>query len=339
MLISPEEFERINQNKPYSELLYVRNNLLDKILKFERQKETKSNIVCLSPKVVYQYNLEYLGKICSLLAHKYNWEFANSDSKKSDHYLFDLQDYLISNVTGFNTELSEAYKRRLRGESFSIQDHIKGLVYAQLTPQQEWHNVVPHLPEIDAIFFNYNPEVIKANTGEYFTSEILKIKCGNRSLAASMNALNSNIQVFEQIQKDYGSLDAFVTSDAPNKIVKRLSAYDSKYKLKQVGESLAWEYIRNVGIDGAKPDEHLCRFLGADRMGTGKRSPASIKETLQQVESLSIATGLSKMEIDKIIWTFCSNGNGEISPLEGPQSAMQDDTAAVRSRLLLNVFS
>ena len=39
------------------------------------------------------------------------------------------------------------------------------------------------------------------------------------------------------------------------------------YKLHQVGEALAWEYIRNVGIDGAKPDTHIRRFLGSNRMG------------------------------------------------------------------------
>ena len=312
MMISPEQFERMNESKSYSELLSIRNDLLNEIFQFERKKETSDYILCPSPEVIYQCNLEYLGKICCLLAQKYNCEFVNPDSDISEHYLFVLRDYLISHVPGFSMELSEACQRRRRGDSFSIRDHIKGLVYAQLTPQQEWHIIVPHLPEIDTIFFDYDPEAIKAHNGGYFTSKILNIKCGNRSLAASMNALTSNIRVFEQIQNDYGSIDAFVTSDSPYEIVKRLSAYNSKYKLKQVGEALAWEYIRNVGIDGAKPDEHLRQFLGADRMGTGKASPASIKETLQQVDFLSDKTGLSKIEIDRIIWTFCSNGNGEI---------------------------
>ena len=82
-----------------------------------------------------------------------------------------------------------------------------------------------------------------------------------------MKALADNIRIFEQLEKEYGSMDAFITSDAPEVIVKKLSQSNSPYKLHQVGEALVWEYIRNVGIDGAKPDTHIRRFLGSDRMG------------------------------------------------------------------------
>ena len=42
---------------------------------------------------------------------------------------------------------------------------------------------------------------------------------------------------------------------------------EGKYKLKYVGKALAWEYLRNVGVDGAKPDTHLKRILGSNRLG------------------------------------------------------------------------
>lgn len=77
-------------------------------------------------------------------------------------------------------------------------------------------------------------------------------------------------------------------------------------------ERLAWEYLRNVGIDGAKPDTHLRRFLGADRMGTGSNSPATISEVNDQVARLSEQTGMSKVEIDNLIWSFCADGFGEV---------------------------
>ena len=50
------------------------------------------------------------------------------------------------------------------------------------------------------------------------------------------------------------------------------------YKLHQVGEALAWEYIRNVGIDGAKPDTHIRRFLGSDRMGDQRGKKQRLKK-------------------------------------------------------------
>jgi hypothetical protein len=95
-------------------------------------------------------------------------------------------------------------------------------------------------------------------------------------------------------------------------IVEKLSKGASFYKLKMLGEALAWEYLRNVGIDGAKPDTHLRRFLGADRMGTGDHSPATISEVNEQITILSNQTGMSKIEVDNLIWSFCADGSGEI---------------------------
>lgn len=70
-----------------------------------------------------------------------------------------------------------------------------------------------------------------------------------------------------------------MTSEPANKIVQKLPKGYSPYKMKMIGDALAWEYLRNVDVDGAKPDTHMCRFLGADRMGTGKTSPATVSET------------------------------------------------------------
>ena len=89
----------------------------------------------------------------------------------------------------------------------------------------------------------------------------------------------------------------------------------SETKLKQMGEALTWEYIRNVGIDGAKPDVHLRRFLGTARMGVNSQLEASVEDVYRQVEELSQATGLSKAGVDTIIWTFCAQSDesyGEI---------------------------
>lgn len=48
-------------------------------------------------------------------------------------------------------------------------------------------------------------------------------------------------------------------------ITKMISS--GKYKLKFIGYALAWKFISNVGIDGAKPDLNMRRILGRDRLG------------------------------------------------------------------------
>ena len=110
----------------------------------------------------------------------------------------------------------------------------------------------------------------------------------------------------------YKRQDNFVTSAPAYEIVKKISDNKSKYKINRVGEALAWEYLRNVGIDGMKPDVHLCRFFAGDRMGSGSNIPATIHEVYETVLKLSKDTGISMSEIDWLVWNFCSSGYGEI---------------------------
>lgn len=103
-----------------------------------------------------------------------------------------------------------------------------------------------------------------------------------------------------------------MTSASAHEIVKKLTDFKSKYKLRNMGEALCWEYLRNVGIDGAKPDVHLRRFLGSERMGKGNRGTATVSEVIDTVGRLSKESGLSMAAIDNIIWSFCSEQYGEI---------------------------
>ncbi len=75
MMISPEMFIEEYKNKSYAELLPIRDELLEEIRAFEnRTYNSEMNMVHPSPEVVYQCNLEYMGKLCELIAEKYNSE-------------------------------------------------------------------------------------------------------------------------------------------------------------------------------------------------------------------------------------------------------------------------
>lgn len=77
MMTSPDGFVRMHADKKYKELLSVRDELLDNINKFEANfDKRKGNGNCHpSPEVKYQCHLQYLGKICELIAEKYNREY------------------------------------------------------------------------------------------------------------------------------------------------------------------------------------------------------------------------------------------------------------------------
>lgn len=168
------------------------------------------------------------------------------------------------------------------------------------------------MEEIDGIFFSYDAEKILEQPYTYFVERIRAIKCGNRSINDQMKYLPDNVATLRSIEAEYGNLDTFVTSAPAHEIVKVLTNYKSKYKLRNMGEALCWEYLRNVGIDGARPDVHLRRFLGSERMGTGNHGTATVSEVIDTVRRLSNESGLSMATIDNIIWSFCSEQYGEI---------------------------
>lgn len=233
-------------------------------------------------------------------------------SKLNEHWLTTIKNHLSSINKWDENAAGNLYEREVLNKTYSNEEHLKVLIYAFLTSQRPWERVVPHLSEIDEIFYNYNFDEIKKHDYHEFLNAIKAIKCGNRQLPAQMRALHENISLLEKIIGDFGSIDNFIVSDTPNNIVKKLTDWRSPYRIKQLGEALSREYLRGVGIDNVKPDLHLRRFLGNGRMGESKEEIASIQEVLDQVEKLHEKTGYKRVEIDSIIWKYCSNGNGEI---------------------------
>ncbi len=69
-MISPEAFVENFKDMPYEELLPMRDELIDDIRDFEKNAEGQAE-VCPSPSTMYQVRLEYLGKICGLIADRY----------------------------------------------------------------------------------------------------------------------------------------------------------------------------------------------------------------------------------------------------------------------------
>lgn len=231
---------------------------------------------------------------------------------RESEYLFVMRDYLVEHGMKYDETIDNKVTARKDGKTYGFSEHLQAMVYSLLSAQRPWAEVVKHLDEIDDIFFGYDAERILEQTDTYFVDRIREIKCGNRNIHDQMKYLPDNIATLRSIEAEYSSLDAFLISAPAHEIVKILTNYKSKYKLRNMGEALCWEYLRNVGIDGAKPDVHLRRFLGSKRMGTGNHETATVSEVIDTVRRLSKESGLSMAVIDNIIWSFCSEQYGEI---------------------------
>ena len=225
--------------------------------------------------------------------------------KRIDDYLKRFGVVDIKNSTN-------AVIQRKNGKEFTFEEHLRGLVYSLLTNQRKWSDVEPKLPQIDRLFFNFDIDEIKKKDGAYFERGIRELRCGNISIKSQMASLHDNIRTMERIASDYNSLDIFVTSLSPEEIVSKLSSSGSIYKIKGLGVALAYEYLRNVGIDESKPDTHLRRFFGSSRMGFSSTEDASEQEVLNVVNSLASGGEYTKFEIDYLIWAYCADGYGEV---------------------------
>ena len=79
MMISPQSFVDEFEDESYASLLEERDKLMLEIKYFEKHREEIMNsdedVICPSPDVVYQMNLEYLGSLCMLISKKFNEEF------------------------------------------------------------------------------------------------------------------------------------------------------------------------------------------------------------------------------------------------------------------------
>ena len=202
--------------------------------------------------------------------------------------------------------------QRAKGREFPLSEHIQGMIYSLLSAQTVWANIERNMPGIDKLFFYYDPDEIRKHDFQYYVDGLARLRCRSRLTNNQMKALHGNIDTMERIVSEYGSMDKFVTSRSQLEIVKLLSDPGSKYKLRQMGEALIWEYLRNVGVDGAKPDVHMKRILGRNRLGVSRYEEATNEEVINTMKNLSDETGFWMAQLDYMFWCFCATGKGEI---------------------------
>ena len=74
MMISPMGFIEMHKDKSYEDLIIARDSLIEELRSFEASPD-QTSFISPSPEVVYQMNLQYLGKLCELIVEKYNQEY------------------------------------------------------------------------------------------------------------------------------------------------------------------------------------------------------------------------------------------------------------------------
>ncbi|MBL0075768.1 MAG: hypothetical protein IPP41_07405 [Rhodocyclaceae bacterium] len=183
-----------------------------------------------------------------------------------------------------------------------------------LSNQRRWEPIARNRQQIEVIFYGYDLDRVRATDPQLFVSALQQIRCGNRVMVKQMSSLAENIRTMERIASEYGSLDKFVESGDPNSIASKLSR-PGAYKLRQVGFTLALEYLRNVGIRAGKPDLHVRRALSGARLGYFGGYPSEIDASVLMT-NIARVSETNPTYVDNLLWMFCAKNYGEICGAE-----------------------
>ena len=235
---------------------------------------------------------------------------------KDYKFLFQILDnYLVNKTDGIDKEILNALEARSNGKSFSFKDHIKAFIYAQLSAVVAWKNVSKRKNEVNSLFFDFDKDKLKNTNPEILIENIKKLKCySSFTTKNQMNSLKTNIEMFEKIEKDYGSLDNFIIHDKVSNVVKMLADNKSIYKLKYIGIELVCEYLRNIGIDLIKPDKHIKRLISPQRLNLVNAD--TDYEIIDEFKDFAEKVGFSQTKMDYLLWNYAARGYGEVCSAE-----------------------
>lgn len=195
-------------------------------------------------------------------------------------------------------------------QGLSLSDHVKAMVYAQLSNNRPWGRINDNVGKINKIFFNFDTDALKGASSDQLVESITKIRCGNRQIKHQMYFLKQNIETLERIQSTENGIDNYYKSLPVKKLVTTLSRSESKYKLKYMGVSLVCEYLKGVGIEVVKPDVHIRRLIG--RLGYSKKQPATVWETIDICKKIAEKYNKPQYFVDSILWQYCAENKFEL---------------------------
>ena len=233
--------------------------------------------------------------------------------KRNYNFIFELEKYFSENPEQLYNSISlTEQNNRLTGKKYSLNDHTKALILAKLSNRQKWFKIENNIDKIHDIFLDFDTNKILQTNENTIIDKIKQIKCGTQVTERDFSQLHQNIRILLLIDNKFNSVDKFVTSKSAHEIVNLLSDSTSKLKMQTIGPALAWEYIRNIGIDGAKPDVHLKRILSSNRLNFFDSNSPTDEDFYKAMEDIKLNTGKNLAEIDNLLWSFCASGYAEI---------------------------
>jgi len=222
-----------------------------------------------------------------------------------------------------NTYIKHQIDCRKEDGQFSLEMHIRGMVYAMFGSKISWKCIEQDfdtktgiIRPVDDIFHNYNAEhLLKCDTDK-LADALKELGCKGKSVRSLLDALiKYNIPKLMEFDIKYGSIDShykvFADKDPSlRSLLRTLSSSKSANKMQRLGASLTAEYLRNVGYDIAKTDRSIRRVIGKKCLGFSSKETASISETHDIIAQIAKRAKRSINEINNILELYCDKDYG-----------------------------
>ena len=219
-----------------------------------------------------------------------------------------------------NTYICHQVQRRKSGEPMELEtmDYIRAMTYAILSNSMDWrciaHDVdlrTGRLRNVDKALKVYLDN--KQDLSAAFEENQVRFRFKKRQIPA----VKENIECFDnaaELSAKYAKMSADGTDFWPLVQAIANGKPEDGYKLVQIGPALACEYLRNLGYDIPKPDRHLCRLLGSERLQFFNQPMPELEEVYNLVRRVanSSKSNYGPAQADYILWSYCAIGYGDM---------------------------
>lgn len=219
-----------------------------------------------------------------------------------------------------NTYICHQVQRRKSGEPMELEtmDYIRAMTYAILSNSTNWRCVAydadPQTGRLRNVDKALEAHVVNdQDLSVVFEENQVRFRFKKRQIPA----VEANIRYFEKaadLPAKYAKMSANGTDFWPLVQAIAHGKPEDGYKLAQIGPALACEYLRNLGYDIPKPDRHLYRLLGSERLQFFNQPMPEFEEVYNLVRRVAdrSKSNYGPAQADYILWSYCAISYGNM---------------------------
>lgn len=220
-----------------------------------------------------------------------------------------------------NTYICHQVQRRKSGEPMELEtmDYIRAMTYAVLSNSMGWRCIAQDVDLQTGRLRNVDKALeARMDDGQDLSAAFEENQVRFRFKKRQIPAVEENFQYFNNnaanLPAKYAKMSANGTDFWPLVQAIAHGKPEDGYKLAQIGPALACEYLRNLGYDIPKPDRHLCRLLGSERLQFFNQPMPDAEEVYNLVRRVAnrSKSNYGPAQADYILWSYCAIGYGNM---------------------------